>query len=207
MIEPIAVAVSLFASFVLALFILLKNPRSANYILFFCLILSLIAFSGVNYISIDPILLNQLLWIRLDAIAGAFVFLFTYLTLDNFPLSVYKKKAYRHSLAVTATVLLSILALSPLIFARLDIIAGKAQPVPGPAIPLLLIHHASLMVFTTVISIRKYRLADRVHRNQLRIILIGLVTALTSIIVFNLVFVQVLNNTSFTFKLFWYFGV
>ncbi len=196
MIESIAILTSLFASFILALFVLLKNPKSINYVLFFSLTVSFIIFSLINYVSLHPVFYDQLFWIRLDTVAGAWAFYLTYVTVDNFPRDkLHVTRAYKVGLVFT--LLLSVLSLSPLVFTRLESITGSTQPVPGPAISLLLIHHLTVIVASVVVANKKYRKADRIQRNQLNLILSGLAITLVTIVVFNFIFVQVLRNTSF----------
>src|SRR4051794_8373098 len=87
----ILILVSL-ANILLGLFVLLKNPRATTNKLFMFLASSFVAWSIVNYLSVHPVVLSQLSWIRLVLFGGGILNVAMFLTFLAFPASTFSAR-------------------------------------------------------------------------------------------------------------------
>src|SRR4051812_24403791 len=116
MLEQSALSLSIILNFVLGLFVFLKNTKSYTNRLFFFLAISFALYSFINYASLHPFLVPQLLWIKLDLFNGVFLFLLTYLTFDVFPKSKFSKNSPLRIGIITYSLIAATLTLTPFVF-------------------------------------------------------------------------------------------
>ncbi len=186
-------------NFFLGLFVLLRNPRSATYRLFFLTTIFLDAFLVINAISLTPFGFSRLVWIRLDLFSATYLFLCAFLTFRVFPAVHFGKANLLNRIAVCYTVIVSLLTLTPLIFARLTTSGGTVTPVPTPAIMLFVIQQVGLLGLLFYTIFKKLHAARGREQQQLKLVVFGLSVAFSSIIVFNLILVQVFKITSYIY--------
>lgn len=197
MLELTVLLLTAVINLVLGLVVYLKNPRVLTNRLFILLAFSLVLWSIVNYISVYPIALNQLAWIRLVIFCGALLNLSVFLTFLAYPAQTMKPH-YRKlaKIAVVATCFVMPLTLSPLVFSKLSVVNGSASPVPGPGIPIFMLHTLALVGGSVYIIIKKYKSSRGIIRNQLRLVLFGITGTFFLIVLANFLFVVVLNITA-----------
>lgn len=197
MLELAPIIISVFANLLLGLFVLLKNPKSATNRSFALATAGFASFAAINYISLHPVILGQLTWIRLDLLAGGvLLFYAVYLTFDAFPDTQFTGGRKFRIFATAYTALVAALVMSPLVFSGLETVQGHSQPVPAPGIALFALHQVGMLLASLVLVIKKFRAARGLLKVQYRFILAGIVLALGGIIGFNLVAVQVFKVTA-----------
>src|SRR5579864_6736677 len=136
MFELLVLLISSIANILLGFIVYVKNPASATNKLFLTLTTSFAAWSVVNYISVHPVGLSQLWWIRLVLFFATFLCLSVYMTFRVFPHFALPPSRFASKLAITATIVVMLLTLSPFVFKGLKIQNGNTQPIPNFAIVL-----------------------------------------------------------------------
>lgn len=199
MLQNIFLIVAVVLNLVLAMFVYAKNKHSATNRLFVALVVSLVSFLLINYMSLHPAVLSQLTWIRLDLFAASYMFLLSYITFIVFPAAHFKKPSRFRRFVVIYTVVVSFLTLTPVVFSHLDTTGGAANPVPAPGIVLFVIQQIGLLVLIAMTLSRRLKTAKGREREQFKYIIFGLIATFGSILFFNLVLVQVFKNTSLVF--------
>lgn len=199
MLQNIFLIIAVVLNLLLAVFVYAKNKNSATHQLFVGLIISLVAFLLINYMSLHPAFFSQLTWIRLDLFAASYMFLLSYITFIVFPRSHFiKPSPFRRSVGIY-TVVVSFLTLTPFVFSSLDTSSGSANPVPALGIVFFAIQQIGLLVLIFLTLKRRLKNARGREREQFKYIIFGLVATFGSIIFFNLVMVQVFKITSLVF--------
>jgi signal transduction histidine kinase len=181
----------------LGLLVYLKNTKGATNRFFFLLTSTFVVWSTVNYISIHPIVLSQLVWVRLVLFCGALLNLSVFLTFLTYPSPILSAKYKRRArIALAATLFIMPLTLTPFIFKELSFRNGTANPVPGPAIPLFALHTLSLIGASIFTLIKKYRTSHGMAKNQLRLVLFGTIGTFSLIVLTNFILVVAFNITA-----------
>ncbi|MBI5357286.1 hypothetical protein HZB74_00335 [Candidatus Saccharibacteria bacterium] len=186
-----SIAINLLVAFL----VIVRNPKSATHRYFFALTIAFISFGLINYISLNPVLLSQITWIRLDLISGVYLFLLLYLTFYVFP----EQKQHLPRFAkffVPYSVFVSALTLTPFVFTHLEVTSKGVQPIPGPGIVLFVSQHILAILMTIWVVAIKYRKSDVAQKKQLKIVISGTMISVITIILFNLVAVQAFHNNS-----------
>lgn len=199
MLQNIFLIVAVILNLVLALFVYAKNKHSATNRLFVALVVALVSFLLVNYMSLHPAVFSQLTWIRLDLFTASYLFLLSYITFIVFPAAHFIKASPLRRAAVIYTIVVSFLTLTPLVFSHLDTTGGGANPVPAPGIILFVIQQIGLLSLIAITLYRRFKRAKGKEREQFKYIIFGLVATFGSILFFNLVMVQVFKITSLVF--------
>jgi signal transduction histidine kinase len=197
MLDIITLVVTSLLNLLLGLVVYLKNPRGVSHRLFFGLTMAFVLWSTVNYISTHPVIFAQIIWVRLVLLCGALLNLSVFLTFLAFPLPSMPpkhRKVIRWGISSTAVVML--LTLTPLVFRTLKVNNGHASPVPAPGIAVLLIQTLVLIGIGLTTLIKRYKLAHGRSRDQLRLVLIGLIGSLSLIVVADFLLVVIFNFTA-----------
>jgi len=173
-----------------------KNPKSATNRLFFILTCSFVAWSAVNYMSVHPVLLPQLTWIRLVLFCAAFLCLAVYLTFTTFPSHTLQASGKLRNWALVYTLIVMLLTLTPAVFKSLSLTGGNASPQPNPGILFFVILVVAFLGGGIWNLVSKYRTATGNLRMQLRFVLLGLAGTFGLIFLTNFVFVVLFHNSS-----------
>lgn len=189
MLQLFALFISGLLNLVLGVVVYTKNPKRDVNKLFFLLTLSIIIWSGVNYMSVSPALLTRLAWIRLVLFFAAPLSLLIFLTFTAFPASSAKLSPRIRTILFIVTPAVMILTLTPLVFKG---IVGK-NPTPNFAIALFALYVVATIGGGVLSLIKKYRVAVGQQRDQLRFVLVGLSGTFGLIILTNFVFVVLFN--------------
>jgi signal transduction histidine kinase len=195
MLELIIAAIAAIGNAVLAVLVLAKNPRRQMNVSFAGFALSLALWAGINYLSLHPVLLDQLAWIRIVMALSVVLCVCVLLLANSFPDNNPSfKNLYKIVLPPAGVVFL--LALTPWLFTSVSYESGRAQPQPG----LGMIAFAPFVVATimagVIILFRKFRRLRGVAREYVRYALAGVVATVMLLVGTNFVAVIVFNNSS-----------
>ena len=196
MFESIVLVITCLLNLTLGFIVYIKNPRSITNRLFLGLTFSIVVWSVVNYLSVHPVGLSQLVWARLVLFFAAFLCLMIYLTFSVFPVPTSDNLKRNHLIAISCTIAVMALTLTPLVFRRLVAHNGEISARPGVAIPLFVVLIITLLTGGIGSLIKKYRQAKGISRDQLKFVLIGLSGAFGLIFITNLLLVIAFNNLS-----------
>lgn len=199
MLQATFLILAIIFNLVLGLFVYLKNPHSSTNRLFGALTVSLVGFLIANYFSLNPVLVSQLAWIRIDLLMGSYLFLLSYLTFIVFPAAHFNKPSPFRRVVVVYTIVVSFLILTPAVFSHLDTTGGGANPVPAPGIIFFVIQQIGLLALIAITLYGRYRHAKGKEREQFKYIIFGLIVTISSILFFNFVLVQLFKITSLVF--------
>jgi signal transduction histidine kinase len=195
MLELIIACISAIGNVLLAVLVLAKNPQKHvnRYFAGFALILGFWALT--NYVSLHPIFLDQLSWIRFVMMIVSIMCLFILLLSNTFPTGApYYKKLPRF--VVAPAVIIALLAVSPWLFSGIHYTDGQAQPEPGPAMALFVPYAAITLGLSLTILIRKFKHLRGVAREYIRYALIGIVLTFALLFLTNFIVVLVFKNSS-----------
>lgn len=185
------------ANLFLGLTVYIKNPKSSTNKLFLILTTSFVVWSLINYISVHPVLLSQLTWIRLVLFCGGILNLAVFLTFLAFPdysLKVHYKKQARF--AAIASLIILPLTLTPLMFSGLKMEGGNVQPIPNVGMALFLAQTLGLIGASFLFLIKKYRHAKGNEKEQLKLVLLAIIGTFSLIILSNFLLVVLFDFTA-----------
>jgi signal transduction histidine kinase len=173
-----------------------KNPGKVVNRTFALFATSLAIWGIVNYISLHPVLFEQLFWIRFVMTVVAIMCLFMLLLINVFPTGT----AYFRNLSkftVPSAIVVVIVTLSPWLFTKLDYIGGQPQPEPGPGMVLFVPYIVTTLGLSLIILFRKFLHLSGMAREYVRYALIGIVSTFSLLFIMNFVIVLLFKNSSF----------
>lgn len=196
--ELIVAIVTAFTSFVLGLFILLKNRRSGTHIYFAFLLFCISLYPIFNYLALTT---NSQIgldffskMILFSAIpAGPFFFCFV---------KVFPTQKLIFNLKIQALLLLwvllnFILAYMGLIFSKVSIDDGSLKIEAGPAVLSFMMLQVGAVLGGVVSLIRKYRLSKGYLRQQLQLIAVGISISLILMLLATVILPLIFDVTWF----------
>ncbi len=195
MFELVILVISAVINISLGVVVYVKNSESATNKLFFMLTSSFAAWSIVNYLSVHPVILPQLIWVRFVLFLATFLCLCVYLTFNVFPHYTLPPSKWTRKIATITAAVVMLLTLTPLVFKDLKIQNGNAQPVPSFGLPFFALTVVGLLAGGVITLVKKYHVSRGDERTQIRFVLFGLAGAFTLIVVTNFLFVVILHNT------------
>jgi len=196
MLELVILCFSVVANLALAALVFAKNAQKSvnEYFAFFAF--TLVGWSITNYISLHPVLLDQLFWIRLDMAWAALLSLSLVMLVNVFPTDrPYFKRLEKPAVAVGILVTLS--AMTPWLFTSVDYATGDAEPVPGPLIVPFGLFAFSALGTSIYVLLRRFRSLHGRAREYVRYAMFGMVAMFSLIIFFNFIVVIVFKSSSF----------
>ncbi|HUP26764.1 MAG TPA: ATP-binding protein [Candidatus Limnocylindrales bacterium] len=197
MIEIIVLILTAVLNLLIGATVYVKNPRGATNRAFFLLTTAFVVWSTVNYISVHPVFLSQLVWIRLVLFCGALLNSALFLNFLVFPAAQLNPHYYKMVKRIVYwTIFTMALTLTPLVFKGLKTDGTAAQPVPNFGIVLFLLHTVGLIGGSIYIIIKKYHSVKGMVKNQLRLVLYGIVGTFSLILFSNFFMVVFLNNSA-----------
>jgi signal transduction histidine kinase len=196
MLEIIILILSVLVNSILGLAVIIKNPNKDINRLFFYLTLSLSGWLVITYFSLHPVIFSQIVWVRLVLAAAAILSYFVLTSFAVFPDSNFKNLRL---VRPTSYYLLFVILITqtPLVFKSLKTGSdGTVQPVVAPGIIFFTLLALSFLGGAVLLLIRKFRRARGQIKNQLRIVIFGIVTSFAGILATNLFLVSLFKNTS-----------
>jgi signal transduction histidine kinase len=195
MLELIALVFAVAANLLLGLFVYLKNSKSATNRAFFFLTVSFVLWSSVNYLSVHPRVLPQIILVRLVLLFATLLCYSVYLTFSVFPGHSFINKRQVRAFGVWAAVVMG-LTLTPFVFRELTYVDGKAQPVVGPGVAIFGLTVAVFLGTAIFYIFRKFRNSKGRERLQFRLVLLGIAGSFSLIFVTNFLFVVLFQVTT-----------
>lgn len=196
MLELIVLCISAIANVILALLVLVNSPRGTVNRYFFLFVCALVSWTIINFISLHPILLPQLVLVRLAIALATLLTMFLLLVVNVFPNSIPTYPRWNRAV-IFAGIPITLLTLTPLVFSDLQYdSSGAVSPVVGPAIPLFGLYAVGGIVLAVWLLIHKYRRFSGLQKEQARFALIGITASFALIIVSNFILVALFGNTS-----------
>lgn len=187
-VQILVLAVVVIANLIIAAFSYFKNRHHATNILLAVTAIVMSVWSVANYLSLaQPNPELTIKYIRIVMLFAALINYSVFLLLKTFPRNVLGVKRGWFIAMTIFTGVVCILALSPFLFTGVTIQGSSIQPIPGPAIPVFLLHTVGLLGAGFFSIIRKFRHAKRIEKAQLRFLVYGLVATLSVIILSNFV--------------------
>ena len=196
MLEVTILALSVAINSILGLAVITKNNKKDVNRLFLYLTLSLSAWSIITYYSLHPIIFSQIVWVRLVLASAAILSYFVLMSFAVFPEGGFKSlKFYRPATLYLFFVI--VITQTPLVFKELKYdSAGNAQPVVAAGIVFFMILALSYLGGAVWLLINKFRHSRGYIKNQLRIVIFGVVTSFAAILITNFFLVSFFKNTS-----------
>lgn len=184
---------SAIASFILALFVLLKNKKSGTNVYFGALVIFLGLYQVFNYLALNGSSDEQVFrWAKMILLVSIPAGPLFYFFVKVFPGSefIFRKKI--QILMFCWAVLNAILALSGLVFSSVFIEDGALQIVPGPAVASFALLQFLGVVGGSIALVKKYRSSKGKLRLQLQYVTVGILISfgltLLSTVVMPIVF-------------------
>lgn len=191
------VVVSTLINFLLTVLIYLRNPKSATHRIYSLLGLSILFWLVLTYLSYRPWSPDiALLLIRLSTFFAPLICLFFFLLADTFPAS--KSKVSKTSIALLGSVtgLVMILLISPFAFTSVKIIDNFPSPSPGYGIIPFVVYVTTMIAAALFILIKRMRHAVGIEKQQIRIVMLGVLLMPGLIILTNVIPVTLFNNNT-----------
>lgn len=180
----------------LGVFTFQSSPKSITNRLFFIFSLTLAIYIGVNYFATIPNTDSlAIFWIRLVMGVALCTNIFYFLLVYEFP-NVKRRlsKSWYYTIGLF-TLPLIVLSQTSAIFS--SVLTGTNQPVPGPLMPLFLLHTVVFLGGGVVVLLKKFRGAEGIIKAQLRFLIIATAFMFFAILITNVFFVLVLKTTAF----------
>ncbi|MBI2798564.1 hypothetical protein HYX70_04755 [Candidatus Saccharibacteria bacterium] len=187
---------SCFINLILGGMVFAKNPKSQCNKIFFATSIVLTGFLLTNFMSLHPLALAQITWIRLQMVSVVSFVLGYYLIILLFPNRLITQLSQFQKSVIGLSLILIGLCLTPTIF-----VATTQAPNArlGNLFFLILVQQFGLIVLTIYEIYKKSKVATKTRKLQLVIIAVGILFSFFGIFVFNFIFVQVLNTTAFIY--------
>lgn len=195
MAELITLIISVASQAGLGALVLIKNPKRTVNKAFGLMSLSFLLWSVATYLSLHPIGFSQLVWVRLVLSSAALLCLSVLMNFKVFP-NQSLNWTYKLKIIHLYTIFVIFMTQTPLVFSKLDYSSGSASPVVAPGIVTFMLLVVSYLGAAVWLLIRRFHHARGREKDQLRIVLFGLATTFTAIVITNFILVTVFNVTS-----------
>lgn len=177
----------------------IRNPKSATNRLLVALGIALTAWSAINFLSVKATSEEDAtLLVRLVMACSVPIGVFFLILMHTFPHSVLKISRKTFWGAMGLMVITMIVALSPLLFPKVELLPGHApQPTPGIGMLLYVPVVIGSIVYGIYLIIRKFAQARGIERVQTAYVLIGVVAMFVLIICLNFIAVNAFGVTTY----------
>ena len=199
--DILSIGIAVAAIGILGLVVFLNNRHSATNQAFLLFTLLTILWSVVNYLSYQFNVADLVIWILRLAIFFAvwhafsfFVFCYAY------PRDELTFPKWFWFIVIPATVVTSILTLTPLVFSGIEEFypTGQVSKVKnGPAIPLFGISSVGFIFAGIYLLFKKMTRSQGIEKVQLKLIIFGTIITFILILVFNFIFPALFNIAQF----------
>ena len=200
LIEKVITGLAVLVNLLLGFLIWSRNRRSATGILFFLFTISLAGASFANFYSLNSSSdLSTLFWIRMVMFFAGPMGTFFYLFVVAFPNDKMQIRKGWFWFVIFLSILMPVLALSPLLFSGIAHKNGSIQPLPGNGIVVYMLGMVSFLILGMVILSRKFLSGDGALKLRVKYMMIGLALTLGSILFFNVFLVNVFKISNYQF--------
>ncbi|HEY5695822.1 MAG TPA: histidine kinase dimerization/phospho-acceptor domain-containing protein, partial [Candidatus Saccharimonadales bacterium] len=196
MLELIVACVSAACNLALSVLVLSKNPQGRLNRDFARFGIALAVWAIFNYVSLHPLLFDQLTWIRIVMAVVSFMMLFILLLANTFPTGErYLKGIERWS--IPSAIFVALVALSPWLFTQLNYSAdGQPQPMAGFGMVIFVPYVVVVLGLSLTILLRKFLHLRGVAKEYMRYGLIGIISTFGFLLLTNFVVVLAFKNSS-----------
>ncbi|MBI2042537.1 MAG: hypothetical protein HYT21_02225 [Candidatus Nealsonbacteria bacterium] len=189
--------IPIIASLALAFLVYTRNKNNLSNRVFSVACITILLWAAANYFSSHPVLLDDLIWIRLVLFFAVFMqfmfFLFVYL----FPKNVFLAAKWKLLILTLFAGSTMAATLSPFIYTKLEIKNGVIVPLPGILMPLFAFSIFLFLGLAVYYIIKKYRSAQGDEKMQWRFILSGFSIMFFLLIISQFLSVVLLQRTDF----------
>ncbi|KKP59869.1 MAG: Sensory transduction histidine kinase [Candidatus Gottesmanbacteria bacterium GW2011_GWA1_34_13] len=180
----------------ISLFTLLKNPKSATNRLFFMFTFVIAVYLVSNYqINQQSTDLTAFFWVKLVMCIAALINIFFYLLVATFPKQRTNFTFLSYVIIFGTTFGLMLASLTGFIFISAKPYGGGG--IPGPAMPLFLLHTVIFLGGGFWVLIKKFKHSFGIEKIQIKLFLLGAVFMFLSLLVTNLLFVLIFKTSAF----------
>lgn len=199
MLLPVIILAAL-GQILLALFVVYNNPKSATNVLFGLLSATLVAWTSLTFLN-NQLALSELTLI-LVRVTMFFVVLqnsFTYLFSRTFPENNISLRGRWLRFYSGLSILAAVAALSPLLFISVEQQGVALNPIPGPAIPIFVLHAAISVSGSLRQLVKSLKEAtNKSLKKQLKLILLAVAILGVVIPFLNFALTLALQTSAFT---------
>jgi signal transduction histidine kinase len=192
MLEIIILILSVTVNFILGLTVLLNNPQKDMNKRFFYLTLSMWAWAVITYISLHPFGFAQITWVRLVLASAALQDYFVLSSFAIFPNGSFQAVRFRRP-AFYYLLFVMLITQTPLVFKALN---EHSQPIVAPGILFFIILIFGYLGTAIYLLLKRFKRTTGQMKNQLRVVITGVVTCFAAIVFTNFFLVSVFKNTS-----------
>lgn len=193
MLEVIILILSVVVNSILGLTVLLNNPQKDMNKRFFYLSLSMGLWATITYLSLHPAGPAQITWVRLVLASAALQDYFVLSSFAIFPNGNFRSVRFARP-ALYYLLFVMALTQTPLVFKGLN---NHSQPIVAPGIVFFIILILGYLGTAIYLLVKRFKRATGQMKNQLRVVIAGVVTCFAAIVFTNFVLVSVFKNTSF----------
>ncbi len=191
------VILSSFINFFITVLVYLRNPRSATHKIFSLLGLSILFWLVLTYLSYRPWdTPTTLFLIRLSTFFAPLICLFFFLLAHTFPSAKLKLTRKRFTLLAIITSVVMILLISPFAFTELAYVNNFPSPTPGFGIIPFVLYVILTISAAIFILFKRLRHSIGVEKQQIKIVLLGILLMPGLIILTNVIPVTLFNNNT-----------
>lgn len=191
------VIVSTLINLLLTVLIYLRNPKSATHKIFSLLGLSILLWlvlTSLSYRPWEPSI--ALFLIRTSTFFAPLICLFFFLLADTFPSSKNKISKTQLTLLGSVTGVVMLLLLSPYAFTSVKVVDNFPSPSPGYGIIPFVVYVISMISAALFILIKRMRHAVGVEKQQITIVMLGVLLMPGLIILTNVIPVTLFNSNT-----------
>lgn len=192
MFEILTLIVSVAVNTILGLTVLMNNPQKDVNKRFFYLSLSMGLWAFMTYLSIHPVGLAQITWVRLVLASAALQDYFVLSSFAIFPNGSFRSVRFAKP-AFYYLLFVMFLTQTPLVFKGLD---SHSQPIVRPGIVFFMVLIFGFLGTAVYLLLKRFRRSSGVMKSQLRVVIAGVATCFAAIVFTNFVLVSIFNNTS-----------
>lgn len=183
----------------LGLFTFYKNPKSATNKLFFLFATSFAIYILFNYlIPLQTLESSAFFWVKMVMFIAVLINITFYLLATTFPKNRLDIKAWKLVLYLIWTIVLLPFPFLNLIFTSVTVVgSATGGGNPGLGMPLFLLHTIFFLGGGIVSLIKKFRKSTGVEKAQIKLFLSGAIFMFSALLITNLLFIILFNNSQF----------
>ncbi|MFH1598050.1 MAG: histidine kinase N-terminal 7TM domain-containing protein [Patescibacteria group bacterium] len=186
------------ALFLLAIFVLWRNPKSKTNLFFSIFCFTVTLWTVANYFSLSVVSPSLMLfWIRVVMALAVILSILFLLFINTFPSSKIQLSNKKLFSLIFLGILTIIICFTPLLFKSLKLVDGQRTPVPGLGISVFIIVAIGSIIYGFILLVIKFRKSIGLRKAQLRYLLVGFLLMFLLVLIFNFAFVVFFDNPSF----------
>lgn len=180
------------------IFTLIKNPKNATNKLVFIFTWVLAVYIVVNYLSLTQVTSEAtFFWVKMIISIATVVNLVYFLLAQTFPdKNIKTSKTILIASSVFTLIVITATQFN-LVFQNIIVHSANTESVPGPGMPLFLLHTVLLLGGGFASLVSKYKKSIGLVKTQTKLFLLATITMFISILTTNLLFVLLFDTSKF----------